>query len=132
MEYVPYIAIVFAYALIYAPRQVVGLEMKKLEGGYNNSDPRSQQAQLAGRGKRALAAHNNAIEAFPPFAIGILAAVQRGFKLEIIVACAAVFMVARLGYMLAYLADKATVRSTLWAFGVLATAVLLIGAVIGR
>ena len=132
MEYVPYIAIVFAYALIYAPRQVVGLEMKKLEGGYNNNDPRAQQAQLAGRGKRALAAHHNAIEAFPPFAVGVLASIQRGFKLEIIVACAAVFMIARLGYMLAYLADKATLRSTLWSFGVLATTVLMVGAIIGH
>lgn len=132
MEYMPYISIFYAYVLVYAPRQVVTLEMRKLQGGYNNREPRAQQAMLEGRGKRALAAHNNSFEAFAPFAVGVLAAVQRGVKLELIVACAAVFAIARTGYIAAYLADKAKLRSGLWTVGILATATLMILAIVGR
>lgn len=132
MEYVPYIAIFYAYVLVYAPRQVAGREMKKLEGGYNNRDPRAQQTQLDGLGRRAIAAHHNSFEAFAPFAVAVLACVQRGVKLELIVACAAVFAVARTAYIAAYLADKAKLRSALWAIGILSTAALMILAIVGR
>ena len=132
MQYVPYIAILYAAVLVYAPRQVAGIEMKKLQGGYNNRDPRAQQAQLDGLGRRAIAAHQNSFEAFPPFAIGVLASVQRGVKLEWIAIACAVFAVVRTGYIAAYLADKATLRSTLWAIGILATTALMILAIVGR
>ena len=132
MEYVPYIAILYAYALVYAPRQIAGAEMKKLAGGYNNNDPRGQQAQLEGRGKRAIAAHHNSFEAFAPFAAGVLASVQRGVKLEYIAIACAVFAVARTGYIVAYINDKATLRSSLWTVGILATAALMILAIVGR
>src|SRR3954453_193759 len=126
MQYIPYIAIAWAFALIYLPRQVVGREITNLDGGYDNNDPRAQQAKLEGRGKRALAAHNNTIEAFAPFGIAVLAAVQRAGKLEIIVACAVAFAVARTIYVLAYLADKSKLRSGMWTLGIAAIGVLMI------
>ncbi|HSD86432.1 MAG TPA: MAPEG family protein [Kofleriaceae bacterium] len=131
MQYVPYIAIAVAYALIYLPRQFVSYEMKKLVGGYDNKDPRGQQAQLEGRGKRALAAHQNSIEAFAPFAAGILVAIQRTVQLEVIAALAIAFVVARLGYIFAYIGDKASLRSNLWGVGVAATGALMILAIVG-
>ena len=131
MQYVPYIAIAWAYALIYLPRQVVGAEMKKQQGGYNNNDPRAQQASLEGRGRRALAAHNNSIEAFAPFGVAIIAAVQRAAKLELIVACAIVFAVVRHAVRRFYIADKANLRSGMWSLGVAATGALMIAAVVG-
>jgi uncharacterized MAPEG superfamily protein len=131
MQYIPYIAIAVAYALIYLPRQLVSYEMKKLAGGYNNNDPRGQQAQLEGRGKRALAAHQNSIEAFAPFAAGVIIAVQRAVKLEVIVALAIAFTALRLGYIVAYIADKASLRSNLWGLGVAVTGALMILAIVG-
>ena len=131
MIYVPYIAIVAAFALIYLPRIVVSAEMKKLEGGYNNNDPRGQQAQLAGLGRRALAAHNNAGEAFAPFAAGVLAAMQRSTKLDAIVGFSIAFVVVRSVFMAAYLTDKATLRSSMWALGMACITALMVIAIIG-
>lgn len=130
MDYVPYVAILAAVVLIYAPRIVVGREMKKQAGGYNNHDPRAQQAQLDGVGRRAVAAHQNAIEAFPPFAVGVLMAAQRGADVYLVVVTCIVFVVARTGFMFAYLADKASLRSGLWGIGLAATGVLMISAII--
>jgi uncharacterized MAPEG superfamily protein len=131
MIYVPYIAIVAAFALIYLPRIVVSLEMKKLEGGYNNNDPRGQQAQLAGLGRRALAAHHNAFEAFAPFSIGVLAALQRSNKLNAIAWTSIAFVVIRSVFFGAYLKDAATLCSSMWGLGMLCITALMVIAIIG-
>jgi len=131
MIYVPYCSIVAAFLLIYIPRQVVGTEMKKQEGGYNNSDPRAQQARLEGLGRRALGAHNNAFEAFAPFAIGVLAAMQRSPHRDVIVAVCIGFVVVRTVYMIAYLGDKSGLRSGMWGLGMFAIATLMTLAIIG-
>ncbi len=130
MASLPYIAIAAAFVLIYLPRFVVWREMKKLEGGYDNREPRKQQAQLEGLGRRALAAHHNGFEAFAPFAVAVLAAVQRGVKLELVGVIAIGFAVVRLGYVVAYLADRPSLRSTLWSLGMTATAALLVLAIL--
>ena len=131
MLYLPYLAIVGAFALSYLPRMIVAAEMSKLAGGYNNNDPRGQQAQLEGRGKRALGAHQNAIEAFAPFAAGVLAALQRGVAAELVAALAVGFIVLRTIYMFAYLGDRATLRSSVWGLGMAVVATLMILAIIG-
>ena len=128
---VPYIAIIVAFALIYLPRQIVSLEMKKQEGGYNNSDPRAQQARLEGLGRRALGAHHNGFEAFAPFAVGVLAAIQRGAAVDTVAYLAIGFVVVRTLYMVFYLADKASLRSTMWGLGMLAIGALMVLAAIG-
>ena len=131
MIYVPYCSILAAFLLIYVPRQVVGTEMKKQEGGYNNNEPRAQQARLEGRGRRALGAHHNAFEAFAPFAIGVLAAMQRSPHRDVIVGACIAFVVVRTVYMVAYLGDKSNLRSGMWGLGMLATATLMVLAIIG-
>ena len=129
MIYVPYIAIAAAFALIYLPRMIVSQEMKKLDGGYDNSEPRRQQAQLEGRGRRALGAHLYCFEAFAPFAAGVLAAAQRGVKVELVAGVAAAFVVARIIYMLAYLADNSKLRSAVWGLGMACTSALMVLAI---
>ena len=131
MIYVPYLAILAAFLLIYVPRQVVSVEMKKLEGGYNNNDPRAQQAKLEGLGRRAHGAHMNGFEAFAPFAVAVLAAMQRSPRLTVIGALCIGFVAVRTVYVAAYLADKANLRSGMWALGMLAITVLMVLAVIG-
>ncbi len=121
MLYVPYGSILIALLLIHVPRYIVGAEMKKLAGGYDNSDPRGQQAKLEGRGRRALAAHQNGFEAFAPFAIGVLCALQVGVSLiSVAIACIG-FVIARAAYVAAYLADTSVLRSGMWTLGMLAT-----------
>jgi len=131
MIYVPYCSILAAFLLIYIPRQVVGTEMKKQDGGYNNNDPRAQQARLEGLGRRAMGAHNNAFEAFAPFSIGVLAAMQRSPHEHVIVGACIGFVVVRAIYMIAYLADKANLRSGMWSLGMLAIGTLMVLAIIG-
>ncbi|HEY4240764.1 MAG TPA: MAPEG family protein [Kofleriaceae bacterium] len=128
--YVPYVCLLVAVVLIYLPRSVVSAEMAKLSGGYDNNDPRGQQAQLAGRGKRALGAHNNGFETFPAFAVGVLMAMQIGVSLELVSACCIGFVVARVAYIVAYLGDNSKLRSPLWGLQMLASAVMMIAAVV--
>ena len=132
MEYVPYIAIALAFGLVYVPRLIVSREMAKLEGGYDNSEPRAQQAKLDGLGRRALGAHQNGIEAFAPFAIGVLASIQRGGNVQAAAYMSILFIVARSAYIYAYLSNKPTLRSGMWTLGILATSVLMILAIIGH
>jgi uncharacterized MAPEG superfamily protein len=130
MDRIPFICIAYAMALVFLPRQIVGDEMKKLAGGYDNSDPRGQQAQLAGRGKRALAAHQNGFEAFAPFAAAVLMAMGR-VRIELLDALALAFVVARTIYVVMYLNDKPKLRSPMWGIGLLCTAALMISAIVG-
>ena len=134
MQYVPFLAILAAYVLIYVPRMgIVAKGMSAMPGGYNNKDPRAQQAALEGAPRRAVNAHNNMIEAFGPFAAGVIvAALRTPPKLDWLVSVLCIaFIVARSGYIYAYIADNAQLRSRLWGVGLLTTAALMVLGVIG-
>jgi uncharacterized MAPEG superfamily protein len=129
---IPYIALLFAWVLIYVPRIVVSREMRKLEGGYDHRDPRGQQTHLEGIGRRAIAAHQNGFEAFAPFAAGVLGALQRGIASGTVAALAVVFVVVRVIYLAAYLDDRPLLRSGMWGLGMAAIGGLLVLAVLGH
>ena len=131
MRYVPYIAILIAFVQIHLPRQLVSNEMKKLDGGYDNRDPRGQQQKLEGRGKRALGAHHNGFESFAPFAVAILMCAQRGASIDLVAWLAIAFVAVRTVFIAAYIADKSTLRSSMWTLGMLATGALMIAAIVG-
>ncbi len=114
---VAYLSLIVAIALAYWPRSIAAREMAKLPGGYNNRDPRDQQARLEGIGRRALAAHLNGLEAIPIFGLGVLAALQRSVDIRWIAALCVVFIAARVAYVLAYLRDRATLRSMMFLVG---------------
>jgi uncharacterized MAPEG superfamily protein len=122
---VPYLSLLLAIVLVYWPRSIAGQEMKRLPGGYDNSHPRDQQAQLQGRGRRALAAHHNGMEALLVFGVAVLAALQRQVSMRVVVLCCGVFLAARLIYVLAYLGDKPALRSGMFGLAMLACFVLL-------
>lgn len=131
MIYVPYGSLLFAFVLIYAPRFVVSREMKAQAGGYDNKDPRGQQARLEGRGKRAVAAHLNSFEAFAPFAAAVLAAGQRGVSLTVMAILCGLFCAVRTVYIVAYIADNAKLRSGMWALGMVCITALFVCAIAG-
>lgn len=83
-------------------------------GSYDNASPREQQAELSGWGKRALAAHQNAIEAIPVFGLALLTAGLLELPVEQLHIYGAGFVVARVIYQLCYLANWATLRSVAW------------------
>ncbi|MGA8279106.1 MAG: MAPEG family protein [Rhodanobacteraceae bacterium] len=82
---------------------------------FDNAAPRDFQARLAGAPARAHWAHLNSIEAFAPFAAGVLVAEQLHVAQGRIDALALAFVALRLAYGACYIANQATLRSMVWA-----------------
>jgi uncharacterized MAPEG superfamily protein len=86
-------------------------------GGYDNHDPRQWLAKQQGYQARANAAQHNSFEALPVFIAGVLIAEHAGAAQATVDALAAAFILCRLGYIWAYVANKANLRSLLWILG---------------
>lgn len=109
-------SVIFAAVMIMISRLPVAYAMNQL-GGYDNQQPREQQARLEGFGARALAAHQNTIEALPIFAAAVLLALwAQAPQAQLQVLCG-VFMVARTAFLLCYWFDWSVVRSLVWVVG---------------
>jgi uncharacterized MAPEG superfamily protein len=89
----------------------------KYDRKYDNRSPRDWEARLEGSQRRAVFAHYNHFEAFAPFAAAVIVAHLAGASQGWSNALAAAFVVIRIAYTWAYLADKAVLRSILWAAG---------------
>ncbi|MDR6989976.1 MAPEG family protein [Luteimonas sp. 3794] len=82
---------------------------------YDNRDPRGWIArQDHPRLKRAYNAHLNALEAFAPFAAGVVLAQLAGIAHDRIAMLAVAFVILRLLHGIAYVADLAWLRSLAW------------------
>jgi uncharacterized MAPEG superfamily protein len=92
--------------------------LAKLTGpGFNNYKPRDFQAGLTGWRQRAHWAHLNSFEAFPPFAAAVIVAHLAGAPQDRIDLLALAFIACRLVYGALYIANKAPLRSLVWALG---------------
>ncbi len=109
--------IILAALLPILVKSPLGYLQSKQAGGYDNHNPRIQQQSLTGIGHRALAAHQNAFEAFPPFAAGVLLALWAEAPILQIQILCVVYIVARIAHPIFYLADIDKLRSTSWAIG---------------
>ena len=94
-----------------------GFGKPRREGGFDNHHPRQWLANLQGWQARANAAQHNSFEALPIFIAGVLIAERMQASQARIDMLALLFVVARLGYIGAYLADRDLLRSLLWAIG---------------
>lgn len=101
------------YLLTVAPVKALG------HREFNNAAPRDPAFYDLPIRKRALGAHINGIETFPFFAAAVLLAEFRQAPQGWADGLAAGFLVTRVAFVLAYLADKPTTRTALWnvAFG---------------
>lgn len=104
-------------ALIYLARLPLAWAMQQEGQGYDNALPRQQQARLSGFGARALAAHQNSIEAFPVFAVGVLIALQVEVEQALILRLCLLHLACRLLFLLCYWLDWASARSAVWVLG---------------
>ncbi|MDT8998451.1 MAPEG family protein [Paucibacter sp. APW11] len=95
-----------------------GFGKPRREGGFDNRDPRAWLARQQGWQARANAAQANSFEALPLFIAGVLAAQQMQAAQARIDLLALAFITLRLAYIACYLADKASLRSVVWAAGV--------------
>ena len=121
---IPFLCIFLAFLLNYLTKLPVGFAMAKMPGGYDNSEPREQQATLTGWGKRALGAHMNGFEIFPAFAAAVIMAHIVGVDEHKLTILSITFIISRLLYILLYLANKDRLRSLVWFVGVLCVGTL--------
>ena len=94
-----------------------GFGKPRREGGFDNHNPRSWLADLQGWQARAHAAQLNSFEVLPLLIAGVLVAQQHQAAQHTVDALAVAFIVLRIGFIWAYLADHANLRSALWALG---------------
>ncbi|NKI35632.1 MAPEG family protein [Wenzhouxiangella sp. XN79A] len=109
--------LLFSALMVVLTKVPLAMQMAKDERGYDNRNPRRQQAGLTGFGARALAAHQNMIEAFPIFAAGVLVALISGATGTWLPGLALTFVGARIVYSICYWADLPTLRSAFWVIG---------------
>ena len=103
----------------------LAIAMGKEQGGYNNRLPREQQKKLVGFGARAKGAHENSFEALIMYTPGVLAVIATNSIGTVTEYIAVVFVVARVGYLLAYWYDAHLLRSAFWAVGFFASLSLI-------
>ena len=101
-----------------------GLGKPRRVGGFDNNNPRQWLASLEGWQARANAAQQNSFEALPIFIAGVLIAERLQIAQGRIDVLAMVFVAARVGYIGAYVADYAKLRSALWAVALAASIAL--------
>jgi uncharacterized MAPEG superfamily protein len=94
-------------------------------GGYDNKNPRGQQAKLEGFGARALAAHQNAFESLIVFSAAIATALATNNTDGFIQYLAIVHIIARVIYMVLYLLNWDKLRSIVWATGLFASVAIV-------
>lgn len=85
--------------------------------GYDNRAPRVFLAGLGGWPQRADWAQANALEAFPPFAAGVIIAHVTGGSQPVIDALAGLFILARISHGVCYVLDRQALRSFSWLAG---------------
>lgn len=122
------LCLIFAALMILLTKVPVAMAMAE-DGGYDNRHPRAQQARLTGFGARALAAHQNMLEAFPVFAAGVLLALWAEADAFWTTTLALAFVIARVVYTILYLADYPVLRSLSWGVGFGASLGLMVLAV---
>jgi uncharacterized MAPEG superfamily protein len=111
----------FAYwcILLAALAPYLTIAAAKVRPDFDNNRPREWEERLGGWRKRLVWAHQNAFEAFAPFAAGVVVAHLAGAAQGRIDLLAGIFIAARIAYPLCYYADAAGARSIAWVVGFL-------------
>lgn len=93
---------------------------------YDNADPRAPHFYREGLRGRAWGAHLNGFEAFPLFAAAVLLAEMRQAPQGTIDAFALAYVGLRMAYVAAYLGDRPSLRSVVWAMGLSVNIAILV------
>lgn len=101
-----------------------GFGKPRREGGFDNHNPRQWLAGLQGWQSRAHAAQLNSFEALPVFIAGVLVAQRLDAPQATVNALAIAFVLFRVGFIGAYLADRANLRSLLWSLALVCSIAL--------
>ena len=110
-----YLCVLVAGLLPYVCTMVAKWNFQK----FDNHNPREWLAQQTGFRARGNAAQANSFEAFAFFAAGVIIATLAQVDASRIDLYAMVFVAARVGFIVCYVADKASLRSLCWLLGLL-------------
>jgi uncharacterized MAPEG superfamily protein len=88
-------------------------------GAYDNANPRDPNFYTPGVRARSQGAHLNGYEAFPFFAAAVILAEMRSVPQATVNDLAVAFIVIRIAYVLMYLGNRPSLRSTVWWIGFL-------------
>jgi uncharacterized MAPEG superfamily protein len=113
----PFWCVFVAGLLPYVWVTIAASERRKQFGTVDNKLPRLQEAQLTGRGARAMGAHNNAFETFAFFAAAVIVAHICGADPGWSAILAVAFVLARVVHGVLYLADIDVMRSLMFGVG---------------
>lgn len=100
------------------PYVAAGIAKKGFEG-YDNHMPRQWLAKQTGFRARANAAQANLFESLPLFFAAVIIAHQQNAPQQIIDLLAVGFVMARIAYLICYVADWASARSIVWLLGLI-------------
>lgn len=92
---------------------------QRAEGGFDNHHPRAWLGRQTGVSARANAAQANCFENLPFFIGAVVIAHQLGARQHLVDLLAVAYVVVRIGYIGAYLTDRASLRSALFVLGLL-------------
>ena len=110
--------IAFWCVLIAAVIPLISIGIAKAGGErYNNRHPRVWLDKQQGYRARAAAAEANSFEAFPFFAAAVIIAHLTNAPQDRLDLLAVIFVLARVAYVVCYLADLHWVRSVVWFAG---------------
>ena len=128
---IPFWCVLVAIFLPYVLTGVGAYHKGKQFGEIDTHHPRAQSAALEGAGARAYAAQQNAWEALAVFGLAVVVAHLAGADPQNSALASVLFIGARVGHAVCYLADLATLRSLMfavatgcciWLFGLAAVA----------
>ena len=111
---IPFWCLLAAVLLPYVWVPFTAEDRAKAEGGFDNFNPRAQQAKLSGRAARAIAAHKNSFEALAAFAPAVVVNHIVGADATQSAAVAVAWVVLRVLYGVLYLANAGNPRSVVW------------------
>lgn len=101
----------------------------KMSGGFtvkDNQHPRAFLSSTTGFAARANAVQQNSFESLPLFIASVLMAEYLVLPAEITLKLGITYLVLRVLYGMAYLANWATLRSILWTFSIVCPVLLLL------
>jgi uncharacterized MAPEG superfamily protein len=98
----------------------------KAGSGDDNHHPREILAALAPHKRRAYAAHQNALETFPFFAVAVIVALTMGAPFYVVNLLAVLYVVLRIAHALLYILDKPMARSLMFAAAMMVNVVIFV------
>jgi uncharacterized MAPEG superfamily protein len=107
------------WCVLIAALMPIALAAYAKAGLRDNHHPRDKVASMPDAKRRAYAAHENAYENFPFFAVAVITATTLGASISTVNILAALYIVARGVHAVLYINDAASARSLAYTVGLL-------------